>query len=146
MPIGASPPGGRPRSYCLVHDVDIDDSYQQSKPLREAIWAAQDTLGWDENVVFYPYWENDAVRLTRPTSNRIMASAYTKGGRMLLAVLNDTDQEQDVKLELDLDKLGVVAGLKGRDVWQLETTYRLSKTWNDKIPPRGFHLVPMTAN
>ena len=134
--------------YCVVHDVDIHDPYKQSGELRETIWAAQDKLGWDENVIFHPYWEQDAVKLASPQSNRIMASAYTKDGKMLLAVLNDTDKEEAVKLNLDLTKLGMKEGLQGSDIWQPEATCTLSSSWEGKMPPRAFRLVvwPNSAN
>jgi hypothetical protein len=127
--------------YCILHDVDIHDGYKQSLKLREIIWSAQDKIGWDENVKFFPYWENDAVKLISPKSNRILASAYTNNGKMLLAVLNDTDKEETVRLDLNLEKLGVKAGLKGNDVWQPDKNYSLSNAWEDKIPARGFRLI-----
>lgn len=127
--------------YCVVHDVDIHDPNEQSKPLRETIWAAQDSLGWDADVVFHPYWEDDAVRRVSPNSSRVMASAYTKAGKMILAVVNDTDEEQEVELRLDLDRLGVTAGGEASDVWDPEKCYRLDARWKDTVPARGFRMI-----
>ncbi|MFA7158196.1 MAG: glycoside hydrolase domain-containing protein [Kiritimatiellia bacterium] len=127
--------------YCVVHDVDIHDSNKESAQLRETIWAAQDKLVWDEQVVFHPYWEQGAVKLVSPQSNRILASAYTKEGKMLLAILNDTDKEQDIRLELDLGKLGLKEGLEGHDVWEPETKYKLASALEAKMQPRGFRLI-----
>ena len=127
--------------YCVVHDVDIYDHQAQTQALRDTIWAAQDALGWDERIEFHPYWADDAVKLVSPDSTRIMASAYTRNGKMLLGVLNDTDPEQEVELALDLDKLGVTAGIRGHDVWQPERVYALSPRWKDRVPRRGFRLV-----
>jgi hypothetical protein len=127
--------------YCILHDVDIHDGYRQSLKLRETIWGAQDKIGWDENVKFFPYWDNDAVKLTSPKSNRILASAYSNNGKMLLAVLNDTDKGETVKLDLNLEKLGVKAGLKGSDVWSPEKAYTLSNVWEEKVGARGFSLI-----
>ncbi|NOZ20749.1 MAG: hypothetical protein GXP25_06630, partial [Planctomycetes bacterium] len=104
--------------------------------VREAVWKAQDQLGWDEDVRFYPYWEKDSgVKLISPESNRVLASAYSKGGKLLLAVLNDTDREQTVRLDLNLEKLGVHPGLKGQDAFQQGKTYVLANTWEDVVPP-----------
>ena len=122
------------------YDVDIEDQ-PQTQPLRDTIWTAQDSLGWDERIVFHPYWEQGAVKLASPKSNRILASAYTKEGKMLLAILNDTDKEETVRLELDVDKLGVKEGMKGHDVWEPESTWVLSKSLEAKMQPRGFRLV-----
>ncbi len=127
--------------YCIAHDVDIHDPNIESKPLRETIWAAQDALGWDEDVIFHPYWENDTVKRLGDDIGRIMASAYTKDGRMILAVLNDTDEAREIELELDLDALGVEAGGEGVDVWDPERTYVLGEHWRDTVPPRGFRMV-----
>ena len=124
--------------YCLVHDTDIGAGFPA---LNKMVWAAQDKIGWDENVKFFPYWDNDAVKLVSPQSNRILASAYTNNGKLLLAILNDTDKEENVKLSLDLDKLGVKAGLKGADTWSPDKTYTLSGVFEDKIHPRGFRLI-----
>ena len=60
---------------------------------------------------------------------------------MLLAVLNDTDQEQNIKLELDLKKLGMSASSQGQDVWQTNKNYVLSQTWEDIVPARGFRMI-----
>jgi hypothetical protein len=124
--------------YCLVHDTDIGAGFPE---LNKMVWAAQDKIGWDENVRFFSYWENDAVKLVSPQSNRILASAYTNNGKLLLAILNDTDKEENIKLSLDLDKLGVKAGLKGSDTWSPEKTYTLSGSFDDKIRARGFRLI-----
>ncbi len=128
--------------YLMVHDVDGWWAYwSKYRPVLETLWATQDKLGWDEAVTFHPYWSDDSgVRRSTPDSSRVMASAYARGGKLLLAVLNDTDQEQAVALDLDLPKLGVAAGLSGRDVWQPERTWVLADTWQDRIPPRGFRL------
>ncbi len=127
--------------YCVVHDVDIHDSDVKSRPLREKIWATQDALGWDENVIFHPYWENAVVKRLGDDIGRIMASAYTKDGKMILAVVNDTDAEREIELELDLKALGMKPGGQGSDVWDQEMTYTLAPTWKDTVPPRGFRLI-----
>jgi hypothetical protein len=133
--------------YCLVHDVDIYNetwgplASKLIQELMQPLWAAQDSLGWDEEIMFHPYWEQDAVKRVSPKSNRIMASAYTKNGKMLLAVLNDTDQTQDIRLEFSLEQLGIVAGAKGHDIWKPERTYVLGRNWEERIGPRGFCLL-----
>lgn len=127
--------------YCVVHDVDIYDNSSQSRPLRLAIWAAQDALGWDPEIVFHPYWENAAVKRLGEDVGRLMASAYTKDGRMILAVLNDTDDDREIDLTLDLDALGVEAGAEGHDAFEPERRYTLDARWSDSVPPRGFRMV-----
>jgi hypothetical protein len=124
--------------YCVVHDVDMHAGLPEAN---KTLWSAQDKIGWNENVKFFPYWETDAVKLVSPMSNRILASAYSNGGKMLLAILNDTDKEENIKLCLDLKKLEVKSGLKGSDTWSPEKNYTLSGTFEDKIPAREFRMI-----
>lgn len=123
--------------YCLTHDTDTGGL----PVLDKMIWAAQDKIGWNENVKFFPYWENDAVKLVSPKSNRILASAYTNNGKMMLAILNDTDKEETVKLDLNLSKLRTNAGLKGTDIWTPGSSYTLSNSYEEKVGPRDFKLI-----
>lgn len=124
--------------YCVVHDVDMGSGLPV---INKMLWAAQDKIGWDENVKFFPYWENDAVKLVSPKSSRILASAYTNNGKMLLAILNDTDKEETVKLDFDFAKLGVKSGLKGTDIWTAGSSCVLSNSLEEKIGPRDFKLI-----
>lgn len=128
--------------YGIVHDADIWASHKETLWARQTMWAAQDVIGWDENVKYFPYYDNDAVKLISPVSSRIMASAYSNNGKLLLAILNDTPDDQDISLSLDLAKLGVEVGLKGTEAWEKEKDYVLSSKFNEKIPARGFLLIP----
>jgi len=58
----------------------------------------------------------------------------------MLAVLNDTDQEQEVGIQLDLKKQQVKPGLKRHDVFDPDLNWTLSDEWKGKIGPRGFRL------
>jgi len=127
--------------YCVLHDVDIHDAAAESRPLRERLWQAQDALGWNEQVQFHPYWERGAVAVDRPESDRILASAYTKNCKMLLAVLNDTDVPCEVALALDLEALGIPPGAQGADIFDPESTAKLAPSCSLAMPPRGFRLL-----
>ncbi len=120
-----------------VHDVDL----MERTPWSFIWWKAQDDLGWNEKTVFHPYYADIPAVKTTPVSDRIVASAYTNSGRLMLAVLNDTDREQTVKVTLDLKKLGVRKGLTGCDIWEPETKYSLTPQLNVVMPPRGFRLI-----
>lgn len=126
--------------YCVVHDVGIYDAADESRPLREQVWQAQDSIGWNTDVVFHPYWAAQAVRGGRPGSDRILASAYTNQGKMLLAVLNDTDESAEVVLALDMKELGVAPGSASHDVFDPETTAKLNQNVSIEMPARGFRL------
>ena len=71
-----------------------------------------------------------------PVSERLVASAYTRSGKMLLAVLNDTDQVQQLSVALDLEKLGVKAGMTGQDVFNPGRSWKLSSVWKEKLQPK----------
>ncbi len=123
---------------CAVHDVDI----WERNDLIRTWWQAQDQIGWNENTVFFPYWEeNPAVKVTAPESDRIVASAYVNSGRMLLAVLNDTPEPATVKITLDLEKLQVSPGLTGKDAFDEEASWTLSPAWQGDLEARGFRLI-----
>ncbi|NOY80194.1 MAG: hypothetical protein GXP31_04225 [Kiritimatiellaeota bacterium] len=68
------------------------------------IWAAQDALGWGDDVDFIPYWENAAVLDPLPAD--IAASVYRRDGRALLVLFNNTNAEVRVPLRLHPDQLG----------------------------------------
>jgi hypothetical protein len=120
-----------------VHDVDVDERSE----LTSLWWKAQDKLGWNEATKFFPYWDNDAVKVISPASERIVASAYVNSGRLMLAILNDTPKDNVITVQLDLAKLKVKPGLKGNDAFTKDLNWTLSDKWKDKIPARGFRLI-----
>ena len=120
-----------------VHDADLMDRTE----LSFLWWKAQDELGWNEKTEFHPYYADEPVLKIKPVSERIVASAYTNSGRLMLAVLNDTDQEQEISVQLDLKKLQVKPGLKGHDAFEPDLNWTLSDEWKGKIGPRGFRLI-----
>lgn len=129
--------------YVLVHDAGmLYDRQGRFKPIIDPLIEKQDEFGWDDKVKFHPYWKpEEGVKQLTPGLERIMASAFTRNGGLMLAVLNDTDKEQDVEIALDLKKLGAKAGLKGKDIWDLKEEWTLGDKWAGKIPARGFRLI-----
>lgn len=129
--------------YTLVHDVDNWDSHDATKDVREKVYDAQDQLGWNEQVRFFPYWvDNPAVAIESAANpDRLLASAYTNGDRLMLVVLNDTDEAMEATLRLDLEQLGVADGLTGSDSFDTSRTYTLSDQWQDSVPPRDLRLI-----
>jgi hypothetical protein len=120
-----------------LHDTDITERSE----LSSLWWRAQDELGWNEKTIFFPYWDKDAVKVASPVSERVIASAYVNSGRLMLAVLNDTPKDREITVQLDLSKLKVKSGLKGKDAFEPNLTWTLSNEWKDNIPARGFRLV-----
>ena len=120
-----------------VHDADLMDR----TPWSFLWWKAQDELGWNEKTVFHPYYADAPALKIRPVSERIVASAYTNSGRLMLVVLNDTDKKQEIKIDLDLKKLKVKSGLTGHDAFEPALKWTLGKTWKTVLPPRGVRLI-----
>ena len=71
------------------------------------IWAAQDELGWGDEVEFLPYWNNADV--LAPMGEELVASIFRNNGRLLIVLFNNTDEAQQAPIKLDLAKLGVQA-------------------------------------
>ena len=120
-----------------VHDTDIEFV----DGLSRTWWKAQDALGWNDKTVFHPYFADEPAIRTTPVSDRIVASAYTNNGNLMLAILNDTDEEKEVTVTLDLKKMGVKKGLTGSDVWDSASKYTLDSKVKLIMPPRGFRLI-----
>lgn len=129
--------------YCMLHDVDIDDDNRETIPIQKVIWDAQDALGWDSSTQFFPYWDKEGpIRCLSPDTPRVMASAYTHGGSLLLVVLNDTPENQTVTLELDLGALEVKKGIPGRDIWTPKASVQpLEKHWQAELKPRELRMI-----
>ncbi|MCD6362020.1 MAG: hypothetical protein J7M38_14275, partial [Armatimonadetes bacterium] len=70
-----------------------------------AIWDAQDELGWGDDVEFLPYWDN--AQYLKPMGEQLVASIFRRGGRALVVLFNNTDDEQQARMEFNLEKLGV---------------------------------------
>ena len=129
--------------YLLTHDVDATwpglDHYRR---IIETLWDTQDALGWNESTSFFPYWDPDSgVAVLSPESPRILASAYSNDGKLLLAVLNDTAERQTVSVGLDLGKLRAKAGMEGQDVYEPEKHVSLADQVKFEIPARGLRLI-----
>jgi len=90
----------------FLHDSIPWPAFSDLKPYY-TIWAAQDALGWGDDVEFIPYWNNAGV--IAPLPKDIAVSIYCRDGRALLVLFNNTDAEARVPLHLHPDKLGVSA-------------------------------------
>ena len=88
--------------YILVHDAVI---WPTTGVKLKDIWKMQNDFGWDENIVFLPYWDkNNPVKLISPLSERLMVSAYRRPGKLMIVAMNDTDKEEEAIISVDLEK------------------------------------------
>jgi hypothetical protein len=59
----------------------------------------------------------------------------------MLAVLNDTPNQEKITIKLDLDKLNIKPGLRGKDAFSPDLNWTLATEWTDTVPARGFRLI-----
>jgi hypothetical protein len=92
----------------MLHDTAI---WADSGVKPERLWAAQDELGWDEKVVFYPYWESERfVEEVNPVRPDVAVSAYRREDKTMLVVMNNSDEPMNLELKLKKDWLGNADG------------------------------------
>ena len=82
----------------------------------DKLCAAHDRLGW-ENVKFHGYFAKDSAVKCLPEHPRVIASAYTNGGKLFLVALNDTDQVREVQVKLDSKTLAKYQNMNGKDIY-----------------------------
>jgi hypothetical protein len=90
----------------FLHDSIPWPAFSDLTPYH-TIWAAQDELGWGDEVDFFAYWDNEDV--LEPMGERLVASIFRNNGRLLVVLFNNTDEPQDAPVALDLAELGVEA-------------------------------------
>lgn len=90
----------------FLHDSIPWPAYSDLTPYA-TIWDAQDALGWGDEVDFLPYWSNADV--IEPMGEKLVASIFRNNGRLLIVLFNNTDEEQQAPLTLNLEALGVRA-------------------------------------
>ena len=119
--VPAEPPEGMHLlGLLMIHDILPWPAYIQPAPFTHW-WAVQDAFGFDDTrLEFLPYWKNgDLVKLS-PESPNVVCSMYRRAGKLMLIVMNNTDEDRDVALQLDTQKLGLPALENGMllDAWQ----------------------------
>ncbi len=90
----------------FLHDSLPWPSYSDLTPY-QTIWAAQDALGWGDEVEFLPYWDN--AHYLQPMGDDLVASIFRNGDRALVVLFNNTDEPQQAPMQFDLGALGVDA-------------------------------------
>lgn len=123
----------------FLHDSQVWPAYSDLTPY-QTIWAAQDALGWGDEVDFLPYWDN--ARYLQPMSDELVASIFRNGDRALVVLFNNTDEPQQAALRFDLAALGVPASA----LVDFETGDRFALTDGAATVPivqRNFRLLMM---
>jgi len=79
----------------------------------------QDAFGWGDEVEFLPYWTNRELLSLSPDDPNIVCTIYRRPGRALFVVMNNTDEDRDVTLQPNWEKLGLAPPADGLlDAWQ----------------------------
>ncbi|MFA6931036.1 MAG: glycoside hydrolase domain-containing protein [Lentisphaeria bacterium] len=131
--------------YLMTHDIGFMYGWSTREP-GTTLYEIQDQLIWDEHVVFLPYWKPGPVQKITPNNNRILVSAYSRKEKALLAILNDTDLEEEVKIQVDTRKLfgktDTYTGVDGFAEQGSETNFKIIENQLIlKVPPRGFRCI-----
>jgi len=74
----------------FVNDVMSWGNDSAKTPVLNALW---EHLGWDDKVVFIPYWRNQQYLNMQPyDENKIVASIYEREGKIAIFAFNNTDK------------------------------------------------------
>ncbi|MBI2297636.1 MAG: LamG domain-containing protein [Armatimonadetes bacterium] len=100
----------------FLHDVVPWPAYSSDAAYNQ-LWAVQDAFGWDEQTELLPYWKNQDVVTLSPADPNVVCSLYRRPGKILAVVMNNTDEDREVTVQLDLQKLGLDPAVEARDAW-----------------------------
>ena len=126
--------------YLYVHDVMPWEGGGGFTTLFAASWKKQNEFfaPWDKSVKFIPYWQQTGKPFTVKVSDpaRVLASAYTKGGKAMLVIMNDTNKEQAVEITYQ--------GKKLVDVFKGDKPVEVNGSYKTTINPQVFNLFYFT--
>jgi hypothetical protein len=145
-----SPEAAKPINHLfglvLVHDALIWPAWEV-RP--DTLWQVQDGFGWDEDVTFLPYWDNEEyVQILDPASENVVVSIFQRPGRIMLVPLNNTDDDILLRIRLALARLG----LPERPEVRLVDAYHggeftIQNTVAEiPMPGRGFRMLVASAD
>ncbi len=122
--------------YLYVHDVMPWEGGGYFTLFFGECYKKQDKFfnRWDKNVKFIPYWKEGSKPFTVKVSDpdRVLTSAYTKDGKLMLVVMNDTDKEQTVEI--------TCPGKNLVDVFKGEKPQIKNGSFTTVIKPQVFNL------
>lgn len=90
----------------FLHDILPWDAYSNASPYYH-LWAVQDAFGWGDEVEFLPYWKNREFVTLSPSDPNLVCTIYRRPGKLMLVAMNNTDEDREVTLQLNEEKLGV---------------------------------------
>ncbi|MBI2190431.1 MAG: hypothetical protein HYU36_00430 [Planctomycetes bacterium] len=121
-------------------------NYERTSIPAPAIWSV---YAWIDRSTaeWHPHWENDALISHEPRDREIYTSFYLqKGRRMLLIVTSyETEPVDEVRITLDIEKLGLPAALHADDAITQERLEASSGRISLAILPERYRLVRVST-
>jgi hypothetical protein len=126
----------------FLHDILPWDAYSNPAPYFH-LWAVQDAFGWGDEVEFLPYWKNREFVTLSPADPNVVCTLYRRPGRVMMVVMNNTDEDRDVTLQLNAAKLGRPQLADGSvlDAWQA-VSFKYDNYAPDPQNPERFLPTP----
>ena len=82
------------------------------------------------------------VVVSSPKSERIMASTYTRPGKAMIIVLNDTDNDEVIELNIDMAKtVPGKARITAKDGYSNENITIANNVIKISVPNREFRII-----
>ena len=90
----------------LLHDSHVWPANAPLKPVKK-IWKALRKFGWNDDLIFLPYWKERIREYLSWGEKDIVVSAYLKpdNSSMALVIFNNSPKEKKVMLKLNPEKL-----------------------------------------
>ena len=128
--------------YAYNHDLSLWSTTVALNTQYDPLWKKQADFmeKWDEKVEFIPYWrKNNPFRVESANPERVFMSAYRRGDKVMLVVMNDTDSDQNVKVIVDPVKL---LGKKSVSSIEDETGAKIpaGNRWQGTVPRQIFKI------
>jgi hypothetical protein len=101
----------------MLHDILPWSAYCNSEPFYRW-WAVQDAFGWGDEVEWQPYWKNRDFVTLEPSDSNIVCTLYRRSGKVLVVVMNNTDIDREITVQLNFQKLGMKAPATALDAWK----------------------------
>ncbi len=104
--------------YLLLHNLSSTPPWKRMND----VYEAQDRLGWNKNVQFYPCWHPQQCPVKfQAAKPHLLISAYANQGKALLCLLNDSDELEKVTLNVDTQRLGLTPDQAGIEIFSRQT-------------------------
>lgn len=100
----------------LLHDILPWDAWSNPTAYFH-LWTVQDAFGWGDEVELLPYWRNRDLVTLSPSDPNIVCTLYLRPRKLMIVVMNNTDEDREVTLQLNEEKLGLRASF-ALDSWK----------------------------